>query len=478
MYPDTRLFIDGQWRAGGNGELPVYDPATEARIGSVAHAGPADLDDALAAAARAFDTWRAVPAPERARRLHAVADHLRGQADRIARIITCEEGKPLDQALHECASSAEVFDWCAEEARRLYGRTIPARVPDVLQIVEREPVGPVAAFTPWNFPLSQVARKVAAALAAGCSVVLKAAEDTPATAACLMRAIEAAGLPAGVANLVFGNPAEISARLIASPAIRKVSFTGSTAVGRQLAELAGRHMKPITAELGGHAPAIVFDDADLDRAIPLLAAAKYRNAGQICISPTRFLVQEGIYDDFVARFASQADAIRLGHGLESGTGMGPLIHERRVRAAEAFVADALERGAQLRAGGERPGGKGWFYRPTVLAGLPADARIMNEEPFAPIAAITPFRDDRDAIAEANRLPYGLAAYAYTRSMARAALAARAIEAGMVSINHQGLGPIEAPFGGVKDSGHGREGGTEAVDAYLVTKYVTHFTQRL
>lgn len=475
MYPDVQLFIDGRWRDGGRPATAIVNPATEEEIGTLAHATIADLDEALAAAQKGFLVWRDTPAMTRARHLRKVAEILRSRKDEIAAIATMEEGKPLEQAQHELSSTADIFDWCAEEARRTYGRSIPPRVLGVQQIADKEPVGPVAAFTPWNFPLSQVARKVAAALAAGCSIILKAAEDTPGSAAQIVKAIEEAGVPAGVVNLVFGDPAEISSHLIASPIIRKVSFTGSTAVGKLLAAQAGQHMKRITLELGGHAPAIVFDDADIEKASSLLVGAKYRNGGQICIAPTRFLVQEQVYGNFLDRFVEKAKKIVVGDGLDPKTGMGPLVNERRVKAVEELIADAVSRGAKLATGGQRVANKGYFFEPTVLTDVPLDARAMNEEPFGPVALVSRFSAPEEAIAEANRLPYGLAAYAYTRSSARAALAAKRIESGMVSINHQGLGPVEMPFGGIKESGYGLEGGSEAIEAYLVTKMVTHDT---
>lgn len=472
---DTRLYVDGTWRDGRGPAFANINPATEAVLGNVAHASAEDIEDALAAAERSFPVWRDTPAKERAEKLREVASILRRRREEIARIVTLEEGKPLTQARHECSSTADVFDWCAEEARRIYGRTIPARSLEVSQIYDRQPVGPVAAFAPWNFPLSQVARKLASALAAGCSVILKAAEDTPASAAAIVEAIDEASFPAGTVNLVFGNPSEISRQLIASPIIRKVSFTGSTAIGKELAQLAGAHMKRITLELGGHAPVLVFDDANISRAAHLLVDAKYRNAGQICISPTRFLVQDAVYDEFLDQFTTAAATIKVGEGTDPDVAMGPLIHRRRQDTVEELIAEAVDRGGTIRTGGGKPFNRGYFFEPTVLTDVPIEARVMNEEPFGPVAMISRFDDPRAAIAEANRLRYGLAAYAYTGSSSRAALVSRSIEAGMVSINHQGLGPIEMPFGGIGDSGYGLEGGSEAIDAYLVPKLVTHFT---
>jgi succinate-semialdehyde dehydrogenase/glutarate-semialdehyde dehydrogenase len=330
----------------------------------------------------------------------------------------------------------------------------------------------VAAFTPWNFPINQVVRKLSGAVAAGCSIIVKAPEETPAAPAELLRVFVDAGIPAGVVNLVYGVPAEISEYLIPHPVIRKISFTGSTVVGKHLAALAGAHMKRATMELGGHAPAIVFDDADIDVASRILAGAKFRNAGQVCVSPTRFLVQEAVYDKFVARFVDHAKAVTVGDGLERDTTMGPLANARRITAMETFIGDAVKRGAEIRTGGSRIGNKGNFFEPTVLTGVPKDARVMNEEPFGPLALIAPFSTFDEAVAEANRLPFGLAAYAYTRSARTAQAIAASVESGMMSINHHGLALPETPFGGVKDSGYGSEGGSEAIEAYLITKFVS------
>jgi succinate-semialdehyde dehydrogenase/glutarate-semialdehyde dehydrogenase len=470
---DTLLFIDGTWCGGSGGApLPVLNPATGETIGSVARAGPADLDRALAAAEKGFKSWRKISAYDRGRILRKAGDLLRSRADAIAPVMTREHGKPQGEAKGEVMSGADILDWFAEEARRTYGRVIPARSDTVQQIVSKEPVGPVAAFTPWNFPINQAARKVAAALAAGCSVILKGPEETPASCAALVQALADAGLPAGVLNLVYGVPADISAYLIPRRTIRKVSFTGSVPVGKHLAALAGAHMKRVTMELGGHSPAIVFADADVEVAAKILSANKFRNAGQICVSPTRFIVHDALYEPFVDRFVAAAKAVKVGDGMQDGIAMGPLATARRVEAMEGFIADAVAKGAKLRTGGRRIGNTGYFFEPTVLTDVPADARVMNEEPFGPIAIMLPFSTFDEAIAEANRLPYGLATYAYTRSLKTAAAVAAAFESGTVSINHHGLAPIETPLGGVKDSGYGSEGGSEAIEAYLVTKFVT------
>ncbi len=473
MYSDVLLFIDGQWtKAAAGRSIPVVNPASGEPIGTVAHADKGDLDRALEAADKGFRQWRKVPAFDRSKIMRKAAELLRERADRIAPLLTLEQGKPLAEAKGETLAGADVIDWFAEEARRAYGRVIPARAEGVYQLVVKEPVGPVAAFTPWNFPINQVVRKLSGALAAGCSIIVKAPEETPASPAELIRCFADAGVPAGAINLVYGVPAEISEYPIPHPIIRKMSFTGSTAIGKQLAAIAGAHMKRVTMELGGHAPSIVFDDADVDLAAKLLSANKLRNAGQVCVSPTRLLVQEKVYGEFVGKFTERVKAARVGDGMASDTQMGPMANERRIAAMEAFVGDAVQKGASLKSGGNRIGNKGNFYEPTVLTDVPMDARIMNEEPFGPVAIIAPFKSFDDVVEEANRLPYGLAAYAYTRSAKTAQAIAASVETGMISINHHGLALPEVPFGGVKDSGYGSEGGSEAIEAYLNTKFVS------
>jgi succinate-semialdehyde dehydrogenase/glutarate-semialdehyde dehydrogenase len=473
MYSDVQLFIDGAWRPAASGKtLSVLNPATGEQIGTVAHAEKADLDAALAAAEKGFAAWRKVSAYDRYKVLRKAAEILRANAAEIATKMTMEQGKPLVEAKGETLAGADVIDWFAEEARRAYGRTIPARADGVYQLEIKEPVGPVAAFTPWNFPINQAVRKCSMALAAGCSIIIKGPEETPAACAGLIDAYAKAGVPAGAINLVFGVPGDISSYLIPHPTIRKISFTGSTAVGKHLAQLAGAHMKRVTMELGGHAPAMVFADADVDAAAKILSANKFRNAGQVCVAPTRFLIQKPVYEEFVGKFVTAAKAVRVGDGLDDKTRMGPLAHARRLDAMEAFVSDAVAKGAKLETGGRRIGNKGYFFEPTVLTNVPLEARLMNEEPFGPVAVIGAFDTFDEVVSEANRLPYGLAAYAYTRSEKTAAALGSAIETGMISINHHGLALPEVPFGGVKDSGYGSEGGADALDAYQVTKFIT------
>jgi succinate-semialdehyde dehydrogenase/glutarate-semialdehyde dehydrogenase len=471
-YPETALLIADVWRSGAGGEKhEVRNPATGAVIGLADQAGRADLDELADAAWTGFLAWRDIAAHERCLRLRAAAQRLRDQANAIGRVITLEQGKPLAEAVGEVFYSADIIDWCAEEAKRTYGRVIPSRSPQARQMVLREPIGPVLAITPWNFPMLQAARKLASALAAGCSVVLTGSRSTPATPALLVRAFVDAGVTPGALQLVSGDPQLVSSVLLAHPSIRKLTFTGSTAVGKGLAALAASHMKPATMELGGHAPVLIFDDADLDRAIPELVGYKFMNAGQVCASPTRFLVQEGIHDAFVAKWTEAARGILVGDGLAQGTTMGPLISPARAEAVRALIADAAAAGSPVIRAGEVTE-TGAFVAPTLLANVPVTALVMNEEPFGPVAAAATFQTVDEAITEANRLPYGLCAYAWTGDLARAARVTREVEAGSVSVNHLNVALPEVPFGGVKDSGYGSEGGAETTDPYLVTKFVS------
>jgi succinate-semialdehyde dehydrogenase/glutarate-semialdehyde dehydrogenase len=472
-YPNTLLLIDGEWRASRNGlTIPVIDPATDDAIGTVAHAGIADLEDAIAAVEKGFKTWSATGAYARAKIMRKAADILRSRVDAIAALMTAEQGKPLAEAKGETLAAADTIDWFAEEARRTYGQIIPARTPGVMQQTIKLPVGPVAAFTPWNFPINQVVRKMSAALAAGCSIIVKGPEETPASPAALFQAFVDAGVPAGVINLVYGIPSEVSEYLIPHPSIKKISFTGSTPVGKHLAALAGAHMKKATMELGGHAPVIVDADADVATAVKVMSFTKWRNAGQVCVSPTRFMVQDAVFDQFLTGFTDAAKAIKIGNGADADTTMGPLANERRIPALQALIDDAVAHGGKIETGGNRIGNKGQFFEPTVLSNVPVDARIMNEEPFGPVAIVNPFATLDDAIVEANRLPFGLASYAFAKSANAVHRIGMEVEAGMTTINHNGLALPEVPFGGMKESGYGTEGGSEAIEAYLVTKFVT------
>ncbi|MFJ3670047.1 NAD-dependent succinate-semialdehyde dehydrogenase [Streptomyces sp. NPDC090106] len=472
-FPAVRMYIAGEWCEGGTGATaPLVDPATEEPIGTVPLAAPADLDRALAAAEEGFRVWRATPVARRTAILHAAADLIAERAPAIARVMTREQGKPLAEAAGEARRTAGTLRWHADDARRAYGRIIPAE-PGTVLTVRREPIGPVAAFVPWNFPVGGPNRKISSALSAGCSIVVKASEETPATAMELVRCYADAGLPPGVLNLVLGEPAEVSAHLIASPVTRLIAFTGSVPVGKLLAAEAGKVMKPSLMELGGHAPVIVCADADPVHAARKAAQAKFANAGQVCTSPSRFLVHESLVEEFTAEFVKAAEAVTTGNGLTEGTTMGPLANARRLEAMQRLVADAVARGAKVLTGGERLDRPGYFFPPTVLTDVPPDAEVLHEEPFGPLAPIVPFDGLDEALALANSLPYGLAAYGFTRSAATAEKLSDALEAGILSLNHCGGSVHEAPSGGVKDSGYGREGGPEALDAYLVTKRVSH-----
>ena len=467
-YRDTPLFVNNIWRESRDGRtLPVLNPATGQEIGRVAHAGLEDLVEAVAAAQKGFETWRNMPPIERAKLMRKAAALVRERSGAIAACMTMEQGKPLRESTAEVLTAADMIEWFAEEGVRVYGRIVPSRSNLALrQMVVRDPIGPVAAFTPWNFPINQLVRKLGAGLAAGCSVLVKAPEETPASPAALIKAFADAGLPPGVLGLVYGNPAEISSYLIQHPVIRKISFTGSTAVGKQLASLAGLHMKRVTMELGGHAPVIVCEDADLERAVKTSVMGKYRNAGQICICPTRFLVHRSLAKAFATEFVKQTENLLVGDGLQEGSQMGPLANQRRITAMEELTRDAVERGASLLTGGHRIGSVGNFWRPTVLADVPLDAKVFNDEPFGPIAPMRSFDALEDAISEANRLSYGLAGYAYTRSLKAADMLTRSLEVGMLWINTSAVTSAEMPFGGIKDSGYGTEGGPEALEAYL------------
>ncbi|MFM7026006.1 MAG: NAD-dependent succinate-semialdehyde dehydrogenase [Limnohabitans sp.] len=473
-YPTLSLYIDGEFLQGqGRKEQDILNPATHEVIGQLPHASTEDLDRALAAADRAFQSWKKTSPLERSKILRKAGELMRERAAEIGRGITLDQGKPLPESTGEVMACSEHAEWHAEECRRIYGRVIPARNDAVRQTVLREPVGVVAAFSPWNFPFSQAVRKVSAALGAGCTIILKGPEDTPSAVVALAKIFHDAGLPKGVLNIVWGVPAEVSEHLLNSPIVRKITFTGSTPVGKMLAAKAAAQMKRCTMELGGHAPVIVCDDADVDLALRNLAPFKFRNAGQVCISPTRFYVQEGVYDRFVAGFLDKARSLKVGDGLAEGTQMGPLAQHRRVSAVAALIDDARERGASVLLGGAPMPGVGNFFEPTVLADLPENARLMHEEPFGPVASMIRFKGIDEVLQRANSLPFGLASYVFTQSSRNAHMLSTGLAAGMVSINHLGLALAETPFGGINDSGMGSEGGSETFDGYLNTKFVTH-----
>jgi succinate-semialdehyde dehydrogenase / glutarate-semialdehyde dehydrogenase len=476
-YPRLGLFIDGQWVYDREPWMKISNPSDEAELASVPSATPQDLASALDAAARGFRVWRDTPPQERVKTIHRAVALLRERAEELAGIITMEHGKPLAEARSEVDRSASFFDWDAAEALRNYGTIVPAES-RMQKFVLRQPIGPVAAFTPWNVPLSSPSRKVSAALAAGCSIILKAAEETPGAACALVQCFADAGLPPGVLNLVFGNPSQISASLIASPVIRMVTLTGSVQVGKHLTQLAAAAMKPVLMELGGHAPVLVCEGVDGANIGRLAAAGKMRVTGQICASPSRFLVHRSVYPAFVDAFAAAAKELRVGDGRQPGVQMGPVASARRLAAMQALVQDAKSRGARVAAGGHRIGDRGCFFAPTVLADVPLDADAMNTEPFGPLAACVPVSDLEEALAIANSLPVGLAAYAFTNSLHDAERIGRELECGVLSINHFGAPGADTPFGGVKDSGPGREGGSVSLDAYTVTKTVLQATARV
>ena len=473
MYEELALYIDGEFRQGSDGAgEDVINPATEETLAFLPHASKSDLDCALESAGEGFKVWRDTSAYERGKVLWKAGELIRERAGAIGCTLTMEEGKTLAEAIVEVNVAADIFQWYAEEGRRAYGRLIPSRLPGTRQMVIREPVGPVAAFTPWNFPAVTPARKMAGALGAGCSCVLKPSEETPGTAVAMTRALHEAGLPRGVLNLVFGVPSEVSEHLIPSPIIRKVTFTGSIPVGKHLSRLAADGMKRTTMELGGHAPVVVFDDVDVDKAATVAASGKFRNAGQVCVSPTRFFVHEKVYGKFVKKFTEIASGMKLGNGLDGTVEMGPLANGRRVAAIDDFVSDARSCGADVTTGGERIGNQGYFYSPTVLADVPDNARMMYEEPFGPVAPMQPWTDFDEVMEKANGLEFGLAAYAFTTSTERATQVSERLQAGLVGVNHCAISFAETPFGGVKESGYGHEGGIEGLDAYLTSKFVT------
>jgi succinate-semialdehyde dehydrogenase/glutarate-semialdehyde dehydrogenase len=473
LYPELQLFIDGEWISKGDRHSEtVLDPATGAALGELPHATRADLDRALAAAERGFKVWRAFLPEQRSDILRKAAALLRADGDRVTKVATMESGKALGQSRIELTMAAETLEWFAEEGRRAYGRILTQRQSGTRHLVVREPIGPVAAFTPWNFPQGNPARKLGAALGAGCSCVIKPAEDTPASALLMAKALQEAGLPDGVCNVVFGVPSEVCPYILRSKVIRKLTFTGSVPVGTELTKICAENMVRTTMELGGHAPVLIFDDANLEQAIELSVAAKIRGGGQVCVSPTRFYVQEAVYQRFVEGFTARIKEMKVGNPLDENNHMGPMIHERRRQAVHAFVEDALTHGAKLQTGGAVIPGPGFFYPPTVLSDVPDSARIMNDEPFGPVALINPFSTFEEVIAKANRLPYGLAAFAFTDSAKRVKLLGQQIEAGMIGINTFAISVPDSPFGGIKESGHGSEQAIEGLDCCLVTKFIS------
>ncbi|MEQ5828950.1 NAD-dependent succinate-semialdehyde dehydrogenase [Sulfitobacter sp. NFXS29] len=466
------MFIAGEWCDGQNGSAEVVDPATGETVGAVALAGTSDLNLALDAADAAFKVWSLTSAFERSGLLRKAAGLLRERAEEIGRLMVREQGKPLAEAKGEVIGSADHIDWAAEEGRRMYGRVIPARAPNVQQIAYRLPLGVVAGFSPWNFPISQAVRKIAGALGVGCTIIIKCPEETPYSCAELVRCFEDAGIPRGVVNLVYGVPKEVSEYLIPADPVRMVTFTGSIPVGKTLGEIAARYVKRCTLELGGHSPFVVAEDADVDAAVQLAATLKFRNAGQVCAAPSRFYIHDTHYERFLDGFVAASKELKVGSGFEVGVQMGPLANARRLDAMEVFVADAVDRGAKIATGGRRIGNKGNFFEPTVLTDIPEDASLMVDEPFGPIAPVLPFSSLESAIEKANALPYALAAFAFGTSQKTVDQLSKGLEAGMVSINHFGIASPETPFGGMKESGYGSEGGVEGMDAFVTTKFIS------
>lgn len=470
-YPDLYMIIDGEKvPAGHRATHKVVNPATGETLGELPLADVADLDRALETAQRGFHIWRESTPQQRAAVLQGAARLMMDRQEDLARVATMEEGKTIGEARIEVMMNVGLFNFYAGETQRIYGRQL-VRPAGMRSTVTYEPVGPVAAFSPWNFPIGNPGRKIGAPIAAGCSVIMKSAEETPASALGVLQCLLDAGLPKEVAQAVFGVPDQVSRHLLGSPIIRKLSFTGSTVIGKHLAKLAAEDMKRTTMELGGHGPVLVFDDVDVDTVLNTMVPGKYRNAGQVCVSPTRFIVNENVFDRFRDGFVERAKAIKVGNGLDADSQMGPMANPRRPDAMERLIGDAVNRGGKLGTGGERIGNQGFFYAPTVLSEVPLDADIMNEEPFGPVAILNPYRSDDDMIAEANRLPYGLAAYAWTNDPKRRMRLARDVETGMLGINTNMIGGADAPFGGVKWSGHGHEDGPEGLHACLVTKAV-------
>lgn len=472
MYARFGLFIDGAWRPSLDGATaPVFSPVTEQSLGDCPVASVADTEAALVSAATGFAAWRATPAFDRAEALHRIADEMIRRTDEAARMISTETGKPIAQAQREWSLSIDQFRWYAEEARRIYGRIVESRVPGGRFEIHHEPVGIVAAFTAWNFPAALIARKVAPALAAGCSIIVRPSSQTPGVAMVMVDCCRAGTLPAGAVNLVIGPTAATYAPLMAAKSVRKVSLTGSTRVGQQMIRDAAATLKKVSMELGGNAPVIVYDDADLEATLNVAVPTKFANAGQVCVTGDRFYVHESLYDAFVDGFVKRAKAIKLGDGLDPSVGMGPLINGGRLAEMEKIVAGAVAAGAKVSAGGARATGfnAGHFFEPTVLTDCTDDMTVMAEENFGPIAAITRFASEDEVLARANASDMGLSAYAFTTNPARARRTVQTLKAGMVGINSFAMAASEAPFGGTNHSGMGREGGIEGIRDYLDIK---------
>jgi succinate-semialdehyde dehydrogenase/glutarate-semialdehyde dehydrogenase len=470
-----RLFIDGKWCDADGGQThPVVNPATEERIAEVAWGGRAETRRALEAAQRAMPAWMKLTAWDRAKILKKTADLIRERADAIARTMTMEQGKPLVEARGEVVSAADTFEWFAEEGKRAYGQVIPNSAPGKRHLTLKHPVGVVGAITPWNFPVTLAARKIAPALAVGCTVVCKPAHQTPLCLMQVYQCMEEAGLPAGVANLVVGSPQEIGDEFLENPICRKISFTGSTAVGKRLMRGCADQVKRMSMELGGHAPFIVFPDADPEAGAKVAVMGKFRNNGQVCIAPSRFYVHKDVQKKFTEAAVELAKSLKMGNGLDAGVEVGPMIEKRALQKTMELVEDARKTGAKVLTGGKNSDRfpKGFFFEPTVVTGLSPQARIMTEEPFSPVMPLLEFRDLEDVIRAANNTPYGLAAYVFTNDLSIAWRMAEGIEAGIIGINDPVPAAVQCPFGGMKESGMGRELAHEGMEAYLETKYVS------
>ena len=472
-YEKLELLINGKWRQGSDNKAePVYNPATSETIGDLPHASKADLDEALESNAEAFKSWRNEAPLNRQKIIENACRILESRSNEVAEYLTKEMGKPLAEAKGELAIGLDVLRWYGEEGKRAYGRIVPSRMPGMSQTVLKDPIGPVIAFVAWNFPVMNVVRKVGGALAAGCTITIKPSEETPGTAIAIGRALMEAGLPAGVLNIVFGVPSEVSEHLCSSSIPRKLSFTGSIPVGKHLQKLAAENMIRCTMELGGHSPLMVFDDTDIAAAAKISVAGKFRNAGQVCVSPTRFLVQDSVKDQFIKAVLDETNKIKVGNGLDDGIVMGPLIADRRIEIMDSFVKDAVDSGAELNLGGHRLNRDGSFYAPTVLSNVSDNAKIMNEEPFGPLLPIDSFKSVDEVIDRANRLEFGLASYAFTNDPKIVNALRSEIQAGLLAINSTAVSTPETPFGGVKHSGYGSEGGVEGLDAFLVTRFIS------
>jgi len=474
-YPDIKFFIDGEWTLGSPAATKfqeIINPSDESVLGQLPIATPSITSAALAAAYAGQEKWRNINPARRAEVVFGASRLLRERVETIASLSACELGTPIKDARNYVLRAADILEWDAAEGRRLYGRVVPSD-PGLRQMVVPEPIGVVAAFTPWNAPVLTPCRKIGSALAAGCSIIMKAAEETPACAMAVVQAFVDAGAPPGVIGLLFGDPGRVSEQLIAAPQVRMVTFTGSVPIGKHLAQLAAREMKPVLMELGGHAPVIVCEDADIEQAVARCVPAKFRNGGQACIAPTRFFVHDAVYQRFASALVDATKSLKIGAPFDDDVAVGPLANPRRLNAVDALVRDAVARGARLLCGGHHINKPGYFFEPTVLADIPHDARVLNEEPFGPIACLMTYKDLHEVVRHANALPYGLAGYVFTRDAARADFLSRALECGAVAINHLTVSTTGIPFGGVKESGYGREGGTEGVRSYTVAKTITH-----